>query len=379
MSIQFNRNTKTIKEVVSMFEKENLFVDNGYQRKKVWSPQDNVRFIETILMEMVIPEIFFWIAEINPDTGEAMTHIVDGQQRLSAITDYIDGKYVLTKRYLTNSQMVDALGDCSFSNLPPEYKSAFWQYPLPLVVLDNKYDKQQIVEIFRRLNLTEYSLNAQERRHSEEDNAFGKKCESLAENDFWEKRCVFSAADSRRMRDVTYCCSIYILCADGIIDQTDNTAIQRFYEDYAEAFDEDAAYTKDILDAMDVIDYFAEAGEKFISKKAQLYTLFSLAFYLQDHQVKIDEAMREHFRLFVMAYDLFKNEFEIGGLDDEAMQSYEAIKRYKLASSEGVNKGANRTIRFNVLKDVCLGKNNDEGYKALISRLTDMELERQHP
>lgn len=59
MKYLFRRNTKTIQEINRDFTEGKLFADPSYQRRKVWNDQDKVRLIETILMELVMPEVFF--------------------------------------------------------------------------------------------------------------------------------------------------------------------------------------------------------------------------------------------------------------------------------------------------------------------------------
>lgn len=56
-------------------------------------------------MELVMPEVFFWTTDRDPDTGVASTHIVDGQQRINAIVDYIGGEFVLGEKYLMSNQI----------------------------------------------------------------------------------------------------------------------------------------------------------------------------------------------------------------------------------------------------------------------------------
>jgi uncharacterized protein with ParB-like and HNH nuclease domain len=36
-----------------------LVVDDSYQRRSVWGEKDKIRLIETILLNLVIPELFF--------------------------------------------------------------------------------------------------------------------------------------------------------------------------------------------------------------------------------------------------------------------------------------------------------------------------------
>lgn len=50
---------------------------------------------------------------------------------------------------------------------------------------------------------------------------------------------------------------------------------------------------------------------------------------------------------------------------------YEKIKKYKLASSEGINKGANRTIRFEILYTLC-NEESEEVFRALEQMTDDM-------
>ena len=93
----FTDNRKTIKDITSMFEDGNLIVDETYQRRSVWSEKDKIRLIETVLLNLIIPVLFFWKAETDPETGKSITHIVDGQQRIKAICSFVnnDGETVI--------------------------------------------------------------------------------------------------------------------------------------------------------------------------------------------------------------------------------------------------------------------------------------------
>ena len=110
MKFIFRRNTKSIKEIYTEFAKGMLFADENYQRRKVWNIQDKVRLIETILLEFVMPEVFLWIASRNPETGEAITHIVDGQQRITAIAEFINGEFCLDGKYLLDDDLKERCG-----------------------------------------------------------------------------------------------------------------------------------------------------------------------------------------------------------------------------------------------------------------------------
>ena len=66
------------------------------------------------------------------------------------------------------------------NDLLDEDKSQIWTYKLSTVDIDKSWNIDQIKKMFYRLNLTDYSLNGQEKRNSI-DSAFGTKSELLAQ------------------------------------------------------------------------------------------------------------------------------------------------------------------------------------------------------
>ena len=370
MRYLFRRNTKTIQEINRDFTEGKLFADPSYQRRKVWNDQDKVRLIETILMELVMPEVFFWTTDRDPDTGLASAHIVDGQQRINAIVDFISGEFSLNERYLMNDQIKQCCGKKNFRQLDESYKNKIWEYPISIVEIDTECTMADIKELFYRLNLTNYNLNQQEKRNSK-DSAFGDKCEALSTYDFWEKTKLFSSADAKRMRDVEYCCSIYILANEGIVDQTNGKKINNYYDDYKDEFDTEDMLKNKIICAMEVIeDILDKSTIAFVSKKAQMYTLFSVVFKMLDEHKSFVNFF-EKIKMFVLAYSKFRNEF-VEEYNDELLSTvYADIKKYKLASSEGINKVANRTIRFEILYKICV-EGDDKVFAALKKITEDM-------
>lgn len=370
MKYLFRRNTKTIQEINRDFTEGKLFADSSYQRRKVWNDQDKVRLIETILMELVMPEVFFWTTDRDPDTGVASTHIVDGQQRINAIVDFIGGEFTLNERYLMNDEMKTLCGKKSFKELDQSFKNKIWEYPISIVEIDPACKISEIKELFYRLNLTNYNLNQQEKRNSK-DSIFGDKSEALSTYDFWKKAKLFSSADAKRMKDVEYCCSIYILANEGIVDQTNGKKINNYYDDYKDEFDEDDILKNKILKAMSVIeDIIDKTTISFVSKKAQMYTLFCVIFKMfEAGETFVD--FFEKIKVFVSAYSKFRNEFVLEYEDDLTATVFADIKKYKLASSEGINKVANRTIRFEILYKICV-ESGSEVFEVLKKITEDM-------
>ena len=71
--------------------------------------------------------------------------------------------------------------------------------------------------------------------------------------------------------------------------------------------------------------------------------------------VVITSDMVSRFESFVRCYTSFKNEYDLKVVDEKERLIVDYLNKYKLASSEGVNKISNRMIRFEILKKIILG------------------------
>ena len=89
MKFEFDQNYKKISEIIGMRKRGELVVDYSYQRRAVWGEKDWIRLVETILLNLVVPSVYFWNSETDPETGKAILHIVDGQQRITAIQNFV--------------------------------------------------------------------------------------------------------------------------------------------------------------------------------------------------------------------------------------------------------------------------------------------------
>lgn len=369
MKYRFKQETREIQQVDQEFKAKRLIIDHSYQRRSVWLLKDKVRLIETILAEYVIPEVYFWIAERDSDTGIPITHIVDGQQRICAIIEFLNNEYSLKREYLTREDIVSRFADKKFSDLSKDDKTTIWEYPLSIVFIDSGCSKEQIRDMFFRLNMTEYNLNAPERLKSL-GTKFGEASELLSQEDFWSDMKVFSLKDIKRMIDTYYCSTIYILASEGIVDQTSDEKTEKYYSDYADSFDEEKRLYNMIEEAMSFIKGLKNKdNSNFIRRKVHLYTLFSLAFKYIRNGESVPTTFTDRFNKFVTAYNKFKNKRDHAIEDKELANLFSDLKRYKLASSEGVNKSSNRVIRLEVLEKICLSK--DEKTDSLLCKLCD--------
>src|SRR5271163_1606443 len=80
----------------------------AYQREDTWEPARKSRFIESLLMGLPIPFLFFWE---SPATGKL--EIVDGSQRLRTIE-----QFVLRDLLLADLEVLTQLEGMRFRDFP---------------------------------------------------------------------------------------------------------------------------------------------------------------------------------------------------------------------------------------------------------------------
>lgn len=349
----FTDTRKSIKEISAMFENASLIVDDTYQRRSVWGEKDKIRLVETILLNLIIPVLFFWKADTDPDTGASITHIVDGQQRIKAICSYINNEFKLKPQFLLDDYAKNKYANKLFKDLDAEDKKAFWNYQLMVIDIDPAASRSDIITMFNRLNLTDYNLNDQEKRNSM-SGEFATLARELSEAPIWDEYHLFTTTDIKRMKDVEFCASLILLYRKGIIDQTDQTALNQAYDELQENY-KDAENDKNAIFAViDLIPQFFLSDEvaKFLKKKTQLYTLFSVVFYMQRNSITVSDRQLNNLKNFVDLYSVFNNDMNLDDqINEQEKLLFDWLKKYKLASSEGLNKHTNRMIRYNVMKD----------------------------
>ena len=350
MGIIYSRSEQKVQEVYRDFTNNSLIVDESYQRRSVWVDRDKIRLVETILLGLIVPELYFWDAETDANSGQTITHIVDGQQRIKAIVDFIDNKIRLQKDCLLDPVAKELYGDKSFSDLDDEVKKQLWAFRLSVIRIENK-DMDEIRKIFFRVNLTNYSLNDQERRHSNSWGKFADLTSEIISLSIWDDYGLFTAGDIRRRKDEEFCSTLILLAKKGIIDQTTQKPLNDAYTDYAKNYPD---YEEDKLRIQEwgkiFVRFYSESVRTFMRKRTQLYTIFCLIDYIERKNIQVTDEIISRFNHFVQLYTEFENSSGLIQSDDDD----NVIQQYKLASSEGVNKIRNRRIRFEILRDFVL-------------------------
>jgi hypothetical protein len=259
---------KKIREIITMVKEEKLIPRPEFQRRLVWSREDKNHFLDSVLRGLPFPEIYLADGEVDLETGQGTQLLVDGLQRVSTLVEYFEGAIELR---LTSVQ--------AYKTLPEERKTAFLQYDVAVRDL-GAIDKEQIVEVFRRLNATKYSLLDIEVNNAVYAGALKKFCELAAQNEFFSKHMVFNATDYKRMGDLRFVLLIVGTMLQGYFNRDDafETLLDRYNDDFPEA-----AGVQERLQR--VFDFIEECGfdpKSRVWKKADLFSLV----------VELDQALR---------------------------------------------------------------------------------------
>lgn len=124
-----------------------------YQRNLAWNDEQKSQFIESLLVGLPIPFMFFY------QTSGGRMEIVDGSQRMRAMRAFL--KEGLRLRELV---LVPELNGFRFSDLPDDRRNKLEDVTIRTIVLDTDTDPSTRAEMFARLNRAGTSANEAEIR-----------------------------------------------------------------------------------------------------------------------------------------------------------------------------------------------------------------------
>src|SRR6202035_2029961 len=83
----------TIADVYQFIDGGQLVLRPDFQRKFVWTHDHQEAFMDTILNGLPFPEIYVCEGDIDVAKLRTTRLVIDGQQRLTTIRNYIEGKH----------------------------------------------------------------------------------------------------------------------------------------------------------------------------------------------------------------------------------------------------------------------------------------------
>ncbi|MBS3104196.1 DUF262 domain-containing protein [Candidatus Woesearchaeota archaeon] len=224
---KFDSKTYYINDFKEWDERKELTLAPYFQRRTVWSDKARSYLIDTILRGSPIPPIYMR-HHIDPQTKKSVREIVDGQQRLRTILNYLQDGFKVLK---THNEIY---GGLYFSKLPRGVQDEFLAYELSADLLLGTKD-EEVLDIFARLNTYTVKLNKQELLNAKYFGLFKKSVYSLGYEfvNFWTTNNILNLRQISRMAEAEFTTDIVIAMISGI--QSKNVA-DAYYKKYDDSF-----------------------------------------------------------------------------------------------------------------------------------------------
>ncbi|MDV6367443.1 DUF262 domain-containing protein [Bacillus cereus] len=160
----------TIGTIFNLIKKEKIDLSPKMQRRDVWNAPKKSKLIESILLNVPIPQII--LAEKSGNKGQYM--VIDGKQRLLSITQFLnsldDNKDPnFTELKLKNLEVLWNLNNLTAQDIMlkedlADYIDIFENQTMRTIIIKNWKDESVLFTVFNRLNTGTEPLSAQELR-----------------------------------------------------------------------------------------------------------------------------------------------------------------------------------------------------------------------
>ncbi|WP_136621278.1 MULTISPECIES: DUF262 domain-containing protein [Mesorhizobium] len=222
----FDTRTYNVSDFVEWNSRDQIQLSPDFQRRSVWSLQAKSYLIDTIIRGKPMPKML--LTQDIKDRRNVRV-VVDGQQRLRAILEYVDGRFSLSRAHSKD------YAGARFNALPIDVQSAFMKYEIGVDLLyDLPY--REILDIFARLNTYTVKLNPQELLNAKYVGFFKQLAYRLGYRyvDYLIAAKVISKAQVTRMVEAELTSDLLVALTEGV--QT-NKNIEAHYRKNEEEFE----------------------------------------------------------------------------------------------------------------------------------------------
>lgn len=153
-----------LESLVKRIKKGSIKLDPDYQRRHRWDEETSSRLIESLILNIPIPVIFIsQDIDVDEEVEEATARftVIDGQQRLTAITDFFSNKFALA-----GLDVLPELNGIFYKDLPSFLIRWLEERTIKCLRIDSTVDSQVKYDIFERLNTGSVKLESQELRNA---------------------------------------------------------------------------------------------------------------------------------------------------------------------------------------------------------------------
>ncbi len=159
--IKYDTRDYVVKYLLDQYEDGEFYVPLDYQRNFIWKDRDQCFFIESILIGLPIPFMFF------ADTPDGRIEIIDGAQRTQTLV-----KFCQNDLELQGLQILTKSNGFKFKDLDPAVQRRFLNTNIRVVFLEEGTTEDVRQEIFKRINTGGESAKPAETRRGSFEGKF---------------------------------------------------------------------------------------------------------------------------------------------------------------------------------------------------------------
>lgn len=254
---------KKISEIYRRVKDGSLILQPEFQRKYVWTKEHKEEFIDTIIKGYPFPEVYIAQRGIDIEKVISQEVIVDGQQRLTTIIQYIDEEEG-SKEF---GKAVE-----KFKSLDLQSRNDFLNYNVVFRDLGD-INSDEIKEIFRRINLTKFGLEQIEIQNAVYDGEFISTAKSILETIDEDEFGIFSESELSRMSDLHYMLLLMSTVVNGGYFTRDKE-IENMVITYNDEFEEKDSIRDGFVSHFKFIKSLDLSDDSIWFRKSNFFTLF---------------------------------------------------------------------------------------------------------
>jgi uncharacterized protein with ParB-like and HNH nuclease domain len=184
--IKYDTKDYTVEVLLSKKEKDDIIIPD-YQRQFVWKEKDKASFIESVLLGLPIPFMFFCECE------DGKYEIIDGAQRVQTLMGFKNDEIIISKL-----PKLTALEGFRFSDLSNMHQRRFLNKSLRIIVLDSTTQSDVRQDIFNRINASGVKINDSEMRRGSYPGKFTEFIDKCCNDKVFKELCPVSPEKEMR-------------------------------------------------------------------------------------------------------------------------------------------------------------------------------------
>jgi len=334
--MKFSTQIYKINDILGWDNRKELILSPKFQRRSVWNPRGKSYLIDSIIKGFALPP-FFIREKVVISEKRTIREVVDGQQRIRTILEFINDKFTMLKMH--NSEFAKI----KYSELPDDIQERILSYSLSVNVIFGLEDAE-IFQMFSRLNAYSVPLNSQEKLNAEFIGEFKQTIDELAKKhlEFWRRNKILTESNIARMKEIELTAELVISMISGLQDS--KKKIKDYYKKYDDDFSDFSYITEQFEAILGLIDqiFGDELSELEFKRVPIFYSMFCSIYNLKFGFRNSSSKRFDDNELDVIKQTLFELNENLGLDADNVHSKYSQFIASIKSSTDGLK---NRQIR----------------------------------